>query len=184
MAEEELDALRTRVFGERVIYDNPWVRLVQLEIQPPNGERFWHHVIRLQTVALAAVFDDRDRVLMVWRHRFVTDRFGWELPGGIVEKTETAAQTAARETEEETGWRPVGAMRHLQSFQPMPGMVDTPHVLYSAVGATYVGEPTDAEETGTVDWIPMDKVPDLIQSGDVAGSGSLVALLHLLALGR
>jgi hypothetical protein len=35
-----------------------------------------HHVVRLQRVAIAAVIDnDTDRVLMLWRHRFVTDEW-------------------------------------------------------------------------------------------------------------
>ena len=28
---------------------------------------------------------------MLWRYRFVPGRFGWELPGGIVEKGEEGA---------------------------------------------------------------------------------------------
>src|SRR5437879_5795480 len=71
MADEVNGPPRTQVHGERTIYDNEWVRLVQVDIEPPDGHRFWHHVVRLQTVALAAVFDDQDRVLMIWRHRFV-----------------------------------------------------------------------------------------------------------------
>jgi 8-oxo-dGTP pyrophosphatase MutT (NUDIX family) len=184
MPDEVTQAPQTKVYGERSIYHSEWVRLVQVEIEPPDGRRFWHHVVRLQTVVLAAVFDEHDRVLMIWRYRFVPDAFGWELPGGIVEQGEEFADTAARETLEETGWRPTQPMRHLASFQPMPGMVDTPHVIYTADGAEHVGEPDDLEEAGVVDWVPLAKLPDLIRAGKVAGSGSLVALLHVLALGR
>ena len=46
---------RWKIFGERTIYDNPWVRLVQVDVEPPDGHRFWHHVVRLQTVAAAVV---------------------------------------------------------------------------------------------------------------------------------
>ena len=178
------DELRTRVFGERVIYDNPWVRLVQVEIGPPDGSRFWHHVVRLQRVALAIVLDDAERVLMLWRHRFVTDSFGWELPGGIVNAGEDGPAAAARETLEETGWRPTGPMRLLTGFQPMPGMVDTPHEVYLSRGAEYVGEPTDHEEAARVEWLSLDRIRELMAQGEMAGSGSLVGLLYLLALGE
>lgn len=184
MADEARNAPRTRVFGERTLYDNKWVKLVQLDIQPPDGRRWWYHVVRLSRVAVAAVIDDQERVLMLWRHRFVTDGFGWELPGGIVDAGEDGAAAAARETEEETGWRPAGQMVHMLTFQPMVGMVDTPHELYVADGAERVGDPTDLEESGTVEWIPLADVPELIRKGEVVGAGSLVALLHLLALGR
>ena len=179
-AEQSLDSMRWRVFGERTLYDNPWVRLVKVDVQPPGGERFEHHVVRLQRIALAAVIDAHDQVLMLWRHRFVTDEWGWELPGGIVEAHEDGPASVAREVEEETGWRP-GAMEHLLTFQPMIGMVDSPHEVYLARTAELVGEPSDPEEVGRIEWLPLHVVMDLIAKGEVLGSGSLVALLYVLA---
>lgn len=174
------EKLRTKVYGERVVYDNPWVRLTLADIEPPDGHRFEHHVVRLQRVAIAVVLNEADEVLMLWRHRFVDDSWGWELPGGIVEGDEDGAMTAAREVEEETGWRP-GPLKHLITFQPMIGMVDTPHEVYLSHGATHIGEPTDLEEAGRVGWIPMVSILGLIAKDEILGSGSLVGLLHLLA---
>ena len=48
-----------------------------------------------------AVAFSGDRFLMVWHSR----RHGWEMPGGHVEEGETSAQAAAREFEEEAGYR-------------------------------------------------------------------------------
>lgn len=180
MDREFPERMRWNVYGERTLYDNPWVRLVKVDVEPPNGKRFEHHVVRLQRVAIAAVLDDQDRVLMLWRHRFVTDEWGWELPGGIVDPGEDGAETAVREVEEETGWRP-GPMTHLLTFQPMIGMVDSPHELFVAQGAEHIGDPTDLEEAARVEWLPMSSMLDMMAKGEILGSGSLVALLHLLA---
>jgi 8-oxo-dGTP pyrophosphatase MutT (NUDIX family) len=117
---------------------------------------------------------------MTWRHRFATDEWGWELPGGIVEPGEDAASTARREVEEETGWRP-GPLEHLTSFQPMPGMVDTPHEVYLGRGAELVGDPTDTEEAARIEWVPLGQILDMVKSGSILGSGSLVGLLYVLA---
>lgn len=178
--DERPDELRTKVFGERTIYDNPWVRLTLVDIEPPDGNRFEYHVVRLQRVAVALVLNEADEVLMMWRHRFVDDSWGWELPGGIVDKDEDGAAAAAREVREETGWQSA-PLEHAVSFQPMVGMVDTPHEIYVGRGAELVGEPTDLEEAARIDWIPMSAVFDLISKGEVLGSGSLVGLLYLLA---
>jgi 8-oxo-dGTP pyrophosphatase MutT (NUDIX family) len=168
------------VFGERPLYESKWVRLSLVDVETPDGHRFEHHVVRLQTVAIAAVVDQQDRVLMMWRHRFVTGEWGWELPGGIVDTGEDALAAAGREVVEETGWR-ANPLRHLFTFQPMPGMVDTPHALLMADGAEKVGEPTDAEEAAVIDWVPMADVLELARRGEILGSGSLVALMYLLA---
>ena len=118
------DPPRWQVFGERTVYDSPWVRVVRVDVQPPAGDRFEHHVLRLQRVVMALVLsEDRSSVLMLRRHRFVTDEIGWELPGGIVDAGESGLEAAARETLEETGYE-ASAGRLLAAFQPMIGMVD------------------------------------------------------------
>jgi 8-oxo-dGTP pyrophosphatase MutT (NUDIX family) len=174
------DELRTKVHGERVLYDNPWVRLTLVDVEPPDGRRFEHHVVRLFRVAIALVLNDKDEVLMLWRHRFVADAWGWELPGGIIDGDEDGTACAAREAEEETGWRP-GAMTHLVTYQPMIGMVDSLHEIYVGHGATLAGEPSDPEEAGRVEWIPMASILGMISRNEIIGSGSLVGLLHVLA---
>ncbi|MFG2627817.1 NUDIX domain-containing protein [Streptomyces sp. NPDC048473] len=169
-----------QIHGERTVYDNRWVKLTLVDVEPPGVARFEHHVVRLHHVAIAAVVDDQDRVLMLWRYRFVADKWGWELPGGIVDQGEDPHATALREVEEETGWRPTG-LEHVVTFQPMIGMVDSPHEIYVGKGAQHVGDPTDVEEAGHVAWVPLADIPRLMARDELMGSGTLVALLHLLA---
>ncbi|MFF3815807.1 NUDIX domain-containing protein [Streptomyces bluensis] len=169
-----------RIHGERDLYDNQWVKLQVWDVEPPGVERFEHHVVKLQHVAITAVVDDQDRVLMMWRYRFVPQRFGWELPGGIVDEGEAPAETALREVVEETGWRPKN-VEHVVTYQPMVGMVDSPHEIFVGHGAEKVGEPTDLEEAGHIEWVPLADVPGLMAQGELLGSGTLVALLHILA---
>ncbi|MFD7729230.1 GntR family transcriptional regulator [Kitasatospora phosalacinea] len=175
---EELEPWR--IHGERTIYDNRWVKLTLVDVEPPGVERYESHVVRLHHVAITAIVDDQDRVLMLWRYRFVPNKWGWELPGGIVDAGEDALTAAAREVEEETGWRPT-KLQHAVTFQPMVGMVDSPHEVFVGQGATLVGAPTDAEEAGLIEWIPLADIPGLMAQDKLQGSGTLVALLHVLA---
>ena len=108
------------------------------------------------------------------------DRWGWELPGGLIDEGEEPAKTVKRELEEETGYR-VGRVKHLVTFQPMVGMVDSEHVVFVGRDAEKIGEPTEVNEVERMEWVPLSSVPGLIASGDIWNAGVLVALLHLLA---
>jgi 8-oxo-dGTP pyrophosphatase MutT (NUDIX family) len=159
------------------------VKLSLVDVEPPGVKRFEHHVVKLSRAAVAAVIDEDDRVLMMWRYRFVPRRFGWELPGGIIESGESGATAAAREVEEETGWRPNGSLRHLLTFQPMVGMVDAPHELYVGdSGAQFIAPPAaDSEEAARVSWVPLADIRGMLERDELLGAGTLVALLHVLA---
>lgn len=178
MTDESLQAWK--IHGERILYDNPWVRLSLVDVEPPSVKRFEHHVVRLQHVAIAAIVDDLDRVLMLWRYRFVPQQWGWEFPGGIVDSGEDAKDAAIREVEEETGWRP-NLLEHVVTYQPMIGMVDSPHELFIGSGATRIGPPSDIEESGRIEWIPIADLPGMMGRGELIGSGTLIGALQLLA---
>jgi 8-oxo-dGTP pyrophosphatase MutT (NUDIX family) len=152
------------------------------DVELPDGQRYEHHTVWMPTAAMTAVLNDElTHVLLMWRHRFVPDVWNWELPGGLVDEGEVPEETAAREIEEETGYRP-RSMEHIATFEPMIGMVTCPHHVFLARGAELVGEPTEKTEMQRMEWIPLANVPELIRSGQVKNSGTLVALLHVLAL--
>ncbi|MGW1096358.1 NUDIX hydrolase [Streptomyces sp. NPDC002455] len=167
------------VHGERQIYDNPWVNLWLVDVQQPDGRRWEHHVVRMRHLAVAAVVDDQKRVLMMWRHRFITDTWGWELPMGLIEADETPEQAAAREVEEETGWR-VESVKPLVYAQPANGITDSEHFVFRAEAASYTGPPTELNESDRIEWIPISEIRGMIDRREVVSSGSLVGLLYLL----
>jgi 8-oxo-dGDP phosphatase len=174
------EASRWKAFGERTIYDNPWVWLGQVDVELPDGERFWHHVVRLHRASMMVLADDQDRALLLWRHRFVQDRWGWELPGGLIDEGEEPAETAVRELKEETGYR-AGRVEHLVTFQPMVGTVDSEHVIFVGRDPEKVGEPTEVNEVERMEWMPLASVPRLIADGEIWNAGTLIALLQLTA---
>ncbi|MBM9467990.1 NUDIX domain-containing protein [Nakamurella leprariae] len=180
-AASDEDPRRWRVYGERTLYDNPWVRLVRVDVEPPDGHRFEHHVVRLQRVVMVlALRNDGTEALILRRHRFVTDQVGWGLPGRIVDPGEAPEATAAREAEEETGYRPTDPGRKLLEWQPMVGMVDTPHEVWVFDQVERVGHPTDAAEAGIVGWVPLVDVPAMIDRGEILGGGSITGLPRYL----
>ncbi|MEV1042970.1 NUDIX hydrolase [Streptomyces sp. NPDC050204] len=173
-----------QVFGERPIYENRWVTVALADIQEPDGTRYEHHKVYLPHAAMVAMLakrDGRDCVLMMWRHRFVPDLWNLELPGGLVDEGERPADTAVREVVEETGYRTTLPLERVVDFEPMIGTVTSPHHVYIARGVEKIGEPTEKNEAARLEWIPLDDVLGLIAAGKIRNSGTLVAVLYLLA---
>lgn len=168
------------VHGERAVYDSDWVRLTLADVELPDGHRFDHHVVRMPAAASGVVVTDPDRgVLLLWRHRFITDTWGWEIPAGRIDPGETPEQAGARETLEETGWRP-GPLRPLTTYHPLNGTSDATFHLFTADGAVHEGEPSDPYESERIEWVPWTKVLEEIAAGRVTDGLSLTALLWVM----
>lgn len=167
-----------RNVGERTVYENRWLKVAMADVELPDGRHLDHTVIRLRPVAVAAVVNEADEVLLLWRHRFITDAWGWELPSGGTGEGEDPAAAAAREFEEETGWRP-GPMQLLLAVDPMPGISTSHHRVYWSDRAERIGEPRDAFESARREWVPLKRVPELVARGEIRSASAVAALLML-----
>jgi 8-oxo-dGTP pyrophosphatase MutT (NUDIX family) len=165
------------VHGRRTIYDSPWISLDLVDVEQPDGVRYEQHVVRMAgPVAATVMTDDAGRVLLLWRHRHVTGTWGWEIPSGRIEKGESPESAAAREAEEETGWRP-GRLRLLVASQPSNGSIDTVHYVFHAEAAEHIGAPADASEAERIEWVPLADVRGLIAKGEIVSGPTLIGLL-------
>ncbi|MYW06016.1 NUDIX hydrolase [Streptomyces sp. SID3343] len=171
--------------SETDVYTNPWFTIRLADVELPDGRHLDHYLIRQRPVALATIVDEQDRVLLLWRHRFITDTWGWELAAGVVEieAGESVEDAAAREMLEETGWRP-GPLRHLLSIEPSNGLSDAVHHVYWSDSGEHVGEPEDAFESDRIEWVSLKEVPDMIARGEIRSSNAVSALLVLHRLRR
>lgn len=174
------ESTRWIIHEERTVDDTRRAKFSIARVELPNGVHFEQYVLRVPKAAMAVVLNDQDQVLMMWRHRFVIDRWVWELPGGYVDEQEDPAVTAAREVEEETGWRP-STLKFLFAFQPMIGTADAENLLYLAEGAEYVGQPADVNEAQRIEWLSLRGVPERIANGEIVGAASIIGLLAAIA---
>ena len=172
--------MRWETFGETTVYDSPWMRVTLVDVDVPGHGRIDHHVLRMPAAAAGAVVHDPARgVLLLWRHRFITDTWGWEVPAGRVEPGESAVDAAAREVLEETGWRP-GPLRPLVSYHAAQGTTDLTFHAFVADGAARVADPVDSSESERVEWVPLDEVRRLLRDGAVRDGLTLTALLRFV----
>lgn len=164
--------------GERTVYESPWFKLNLADVELPDGRHLDHYLLRQRPVVLTACLDGQGHVLMLWRHRFIPDTYGYELPSGVVEPGEDLETAAARETLEETGWKP-GPLKRLLSVEPSAGFSDAVHHAYYAESAEHIGAPEDAIESDRIEWVLLADVPALIDQGKIRAANTVATLLRL-----
>lgn len=144
----------------------------------------WEYVGRVGGVEAAVIIAiDQGHVILVEQYRAPLGRACLELPAGLVgdeHEGETVEMSAARELEEETGYRPA-ACRSLGTFYASPGMVSECFTLVRAEGLTRVSEGGGtADENIIVHRVPMAAIADFITERRAAGVAIDVKLLTLL----
>ena len=145
----------------------------------------WEYVGRIgnMTAAVILAVVDGD-VLLVEQDRVPLGRRSLELPAGLVGDsgdTESIADAAARELEEETGYR-AGRIELLGEFNASPGMVSESFTLVRAHDLVRTGAGGGVEgENITVHRIALADAPAFIAQKRAEDVGIDVKLLLLLA---
>lgn len=149
----------------------------------------WEYVSRARGISAAviiAIDTDKDggHVLLVEQYRVPLGRRCIELPAGLIgDETEGEAPeiAAARELEEETGYRPA-RMTDLGYYYSSPGMVTEGFTLLRAEGLTKVSEGGGVEgENILVHRVKLTEVPAFIAAKRAEGLAIDVRMLLLLA---
>jgi 8-oxo-dGTP pyrophosphatase MutT (NUDIX family) len=168
--------------GEQTIYDSAWVRLTIADVLMPDGTQVDHHVVRMPRQAAGTIILRDQSVLLLFRHRFITDTWGWEIPAGAVDDGESLEQAATRETIEESGWEP-RSLEPLCAFHPANGVLAQTFHIFLCRDAEHRGEPSDVNEATRIEWFGVDDVRQMLQSGEISDGLSFGGLAFALATG-
>ena len=147
----------------------------------------WEYVTRSRGIRAAVILavDEADHVLLVEQFRVPLGKPCLELPAGLIGDHddvvgEDATLAAARELEEETGYR-AARIDVVGEFYSSPGMVSESFTLLAARDLIRVGPGggVDGEDI-TVHRVPLDGLEQFIASARQRGLGIDVRLLLLL----
>lgn len=135
-------------------------------------------------VTILPLLDD-GRVVMIRNRRFAVKETLLELPAGTIDSGEDPDPAAARELEEETGYR-AAHLEKVTAFYTSPGFCTEFMHGYVATGLTPTQQNLDETEEIDVEPMPLDDVLQLARDGDPAlrDGKSLLLLTWYAAFGR
>jgi len=159
-------------------------RIVNLRVDTvrlPNGRLTTREIVEhSQSVCIVPV-DSRGNVLLVRQYRKPAEAALLEVPAGGVEAGEVSQEAVLRELQEEVGLT-AGTLRHLASFWLAPGWCTEYMHAYLATDLQPASLAADEDENIAVVPVPLARVPELIQSGEIQDAKSIAALLLVLHL--
>jgi ADP-ribose pyrophosphatase len=146
----------------------------------------WEYVSRARGIKAAVILAvDDGHVLLVEQYRVPLGRICLELPAGLIgdeEEGEAIELAAARELEEETGYRPA-RIEIIGEFYSSPGMVSESFYMVRAHDLTRVSDGGGVEgENITVHRVGLDQLEGFIADKRAGGMAMDVKLLMLLNL--
>lgn len=144
----------------------------------------WEYVGRARGIKAAVILAiDDGHLLLVEQYRVPLGRNCLELPAGLIgdETADEAVEiAAARELEEETGYRS-GRIESLGEYFSSPGMVSESFTLVRASGLERVGDGGGVEGEGiTVHRVKLGEVPAFVDACRARGVAIDVKLLLVL----
>jgi ADP-ribose pyrophosphatase len=123
------------------------------------------------------------RVALVKQYRHPAGRELLEIPAGRLEVGEQPETCAAREIEQEVGWRP-GRMSMLAEFYSTPGFCEEKLYVYLATELTPATQQLDHDELVEIVYLPLVEAISLAERGEIEDAKTIIALLLAARLTR
>ncbi len=161
------------------IFNGKIMRLYVDDVLLPDGGVSKREYVR-HCGGSAALFIKDGCVALVRQYRYVYGREIYEIPAGKIDAGESPEDAAARELAEETGYC-ADELEKLAQIYPSPGYTDEVIHIYAVKSAHYVGERHDEGEFLSCEFIPLPKVMEMAESGEISDAKTVCALYKYIA---
>ena len=165
-----------KIKARRTTKVSPWMEIIEREVEfaPGAPAKLYHAVGQQDYIAIVALTPD-GRFSIVRQYRPALERFAWELPAGLVDPGEAAADTCRRELLEETGY-PARAVHTLGAYAPCTARLSNRvHSFFVETGARAEAQ---ASEAGIeLKLVTPAELAAMIRSGEFMSQLHLGAIL-------
>lgn len=161
----------------KTIYDNPWIRLTEFEVEKPKGGDGIYGVVHFKNYALGIIpLDQEHNTWLVGQWRYSLNEYSWEIPMGGGSLSIDRLDSAKRELLEETGltaedWQEIGKVHTSNSV--------TDEVGYIYLARELTPGPSSPEEVEVlkIKKLPLKTAIEMVMNGEITDSISMAGLL-------
>ncbi|MBW2988389.1 NUDIX hydrolase [Candidatus Woesearchaeota archaeon] len=162
---------KPKILATRTLH-NGWLKLKQADILLPNNTEMTYTFAEKEDGVIVLPLTKDKQVVMVEQFRVPIKKVFLELPAGLREPGETPEETAARELEEETGYKP-GKLVHLTTVYPTTGLINFKAHLFFATELKKTKQNLEESEFLEVRLIPLKQFERMVKEGYMEGSMAL-----------
>lgn len=141
----------------------------------PNATQVELELIRHPGAAAVVPMKDDRTVILIRQYRHAAGGFIYEIPAGKLDPGEDPRHCAARELEEEIGYR-AASFELLSSIFTAPGFADEVIHIFKGSGLTPGQQKLDRDEVLEVMEFPLEKALAMIQDGTIRDGKTIVGL--------
>ena len=161
----------------RVLHEGPVGRWVEERVELPNGTEVTLQSLQHPGASAVVPFVTPDRIVLLRQYRHAAGGFIWEIPAGKLDPGESPERCAARELEEETGYR-AGRLLWTGSILTTPGFTDERIHLFSAFDLSHGRLAQEAQEVIEIHEFEFSKAIEMIEREEIVDAKTLAALFH------
>lgn len=162
-----------------ILHENPYFRVLEQQVTVADGSLHTYFTIDFPRPAVGVVVRRGNKFLLLRQYRFIVDQYVWAIPSGGVEEGETLEQAAARELEEESGYRATSLRRILDCYASY-GCSNQRFVIFLAEDVEPLSRPFDKNEVIAAQWFSYGEVAEMVRNNGVVDNLSLSPLLLVL----
>lgn len=170
--------LTEKKLSGKTVYDGKILKLEVDEVELPDGTKSARECVR-HCGGGAVLLVDGGKILLVKQFRYLYGKVIYEIPAGKLELNEDAVIGAARELEEETGYR--AQLVRLLDLYPSAGYTDEVIHIFYAEKFEYVGQKPDKGEFLECEFVKLDDVIKLIERGEICDAKTVAAVYKYIA---
>lgn len=168
--------LREKTLRSERVYEGRLVNLRVDTVELPNGRVSTREVVEHRGAVAVVPILDEDRVIMVRQFRQPAGEVLLEIPAGTLDSGENPAACAARELEEETGYR-AGELREMFSSYLAPGYSSEMLHTFLALGLARSRPHAEADEFLEIVVVGLDDAVGKISSGEIKDAKTICGIL-------